>query len=487
MKNTAGCHNAVINEVLGAVFILKGPQAMIDSRRNFLIRASQAAVAVPALHALGGCVTTETETTSALVADPAGQLDLPPGFSYTAISRTGETMSDGFLVPGKHDGMAAFSIPGDRDRCVIVRNHENGPGRTSEGAFGTDHQLAARLDPALIYDRAANGRPLLGGTTSLIWNLREKRLEQSVLTLAGTATNCAGGPTPWGSWLTCEETQETPGANAGKMHGFVFEVPSGARAPVTPLALTAMGRFKHEACAVDPSTGIVYQTEDTGDSLIYRFLPDAPGNLARGGKLQALILSDQPRADTRNWTATTFRRGDRYAVSWIDMRDVTAPDGDLRLRGHAAGAALFARGEGMCIALEGGKAAIYFTCTSGGAARRGQVWKLIPGQDDAADTLELYAESTGEAHFDMCDNIEPSPWGDIIFSEDGGGENFVRGISPSGIVYPIARNAHNDSEICGPCFSPDGSTLFLNVQNPGITYAITGPWAQLARAARQLA
>ena len=444
--------------------------------------------AVPALHALGGCVSATRLTHTELVADPAGQLDLPPGFSYTAISRTGETMSDGFRVPAMHDGMAAFSIPGDRDRCVIVRNHENGPSRTNDGAFGADHQLASRLDPRLIYDRAADGRPLLGGTTSLIWNLREKRLEQSVLTLAGTAANCAGGATPWGSWLTCEETQERPGLNAGKLHGFVFEVPSSARAPVTPVPLTSMGRFKHEACAIDPSTGIVYQTEDEGDGLIYRFLPDSPGNLSRGGRLQALVLADQARADTRNWASSLFRRGERRPVRWVDMQDVTAPDGDLRHRGHVAGAALFARGEGICTAIEGGKAALFFACTSGGAARRGQVWKLTPGDPVGTnDVLELYAESTGQAHFDMCDNIEPSPWGDIIFSEDGSGENFVRGISPSGRVYPIARNAQNLSEICGPCFSPDGSTLFLNVQNPGITYAITGPWAQMARAARERA
>ena len=380
---------------------------------------------------------------------------------------------------------AAFAIPGDRDRCVIVRNHENGPGRTTEGAFGADHQLASRLDPQLIYDRAADGRPLLGGTTSLIWNLRTSRVEASHLTLAGTATNCAGGPTPWGSWLTCEETQEKPGANAGKMHGFVFEVPSSARAPVVPVPLTAMGRFKHEACAFDPATGIVYETEDEGDGLIYRFIPDAPGALARGGRLQALVIEDSAGADTRNWTATTWRAGVKHAVRWIDLTDVTAPDGDLRLRGRASGAAIFARGEGICTAIEGGTAALYFTCTSGGAARRGQVWKLVPGGAGAGrDSLELFAESTGEAHFDMCDNIVAAPWGDIVFSEDGGGENFVRGISPAGGVYPIARNAMNDSEICGPCFSPDGSTLFFNIQNPGITVAVTGPWAELARAAR---
>lgn len=457
----------------------------MQNRRHFLTRAVQVAAAAPALQALASCAHAPA-TDIGLKADAADLLDLPEGFTYKAISRTGDVMTDGFFEPGSHDGMAAFTIPGERARCVVVRNHEIGPARDQNGPFGADFAKAALLAPGQIYDRAANGRPLLGGTTSFVFNTRTQTLEQSFLTLAGTATNCAGGPTPWGSWLTCEETQETPGDNAGKMHGYVFEVPSSARAPITPVALEAMGRFRHEAAAVDPATGIVYQTEDAGDGLFYRFIPHKPGELARGGTLQALALRDKKSADTRNWEdANQIPVGARFAVEWIDMDNVTAPEGDLRMRGFAKGAALFARGEGLCVAIENNRAVFYFTCTNGGKPKRGQVWKLTP--DPRGDEVSLFVESTGEAHFDMVDNIVAAPWGDMVFSEDGGGDNFVRGITPSGHVYPIARNAMNDSEICGPCFSPDGSTLFFNVQRPGITYAVTGPWAALARQARRTA
>jgi secreted PhoX family phosphatase len=263
----------------------------------------------------------------------------------------------------------------------------------------------------------------------------------------------------------------------------VFEVPSSARSLVRPVPLTAMGRFRREAIAVDPISQIVYQTEDDAEGLLYRFIPDAAGDLARGGKLQALALEGALGADTRNWTdsgasATPLRTP--LPVRWIDMEEVTAPAGDLRLRGRAAGAAIFARGEGMALAMEAGLPAIYFACTSGGAARRGQVWRLVPSA--SGDRLELFAESTGEAHFDMVDNIVAAPWGDLIMCEDGDGDQYVRGLSPTGAVYPIARNTR--SEFCGACFSPDGSTLFVNVQEPGATYAIVGPWAELARASR---
>lgn len=457
---------------------------MIDTRRRFLQRATLAAAAAPGLQALAACASPPAPTSFDLVADSRQGLDLPPGFTYSVVSRTGVTMSDGLFEPGSHDGMATFAIPGDRDRCVIVRNHEIGAARKADGAFGVDFAKAAGVDPAKIYDRAPDGRPLLGGTTTLIFNTKTQQLERSFLSLAGTATNCAGGHTPWGSWLTCEETQEAPGANAGKLHGYVFEVPSSARGLVAPVALTDMGRFRHEAAAVDPKTGIVYQTEDDGEGLFYRFIPKTPGDLARGGKLQALALADKAGADTRNWGADgVIAVGAKLAARWVDLEDVTAPNGDLRQRGRAAGAAVFARGEGMALGIEQGRPVVFFACTNGGPAKRGQIWKLHPAA--GGDQLELFAQSTGEAHFDMVDNLEVAPWGDLLMTEDGDGDNYVRGVTPNGVVYPIARNADpGKSEMCGVCFSPDGSTMFVNVQRPGITYAIRGPWASLARAAR---
>ncbi|MBI1340122.1 DUF839 domain-containing protein [bacterium] len=420
----------------------------------------------------------------ALQPDPAGILDLPEGFSYRVLSRAGDRMSDGLFEPDSHDGMAAFAVDGDPDRCLIVRNHEIGASRTSGGAFGRDHALANGLDSALIFDRAADGRPLLGGTTTLLVNTRTGTVERSHLSLAGTATNCAGGPTPWGSWLTCEETQERPGANAQKMHGFVFEVPASAPGLVAPVALTAMGRFRHEATAIDPATGIVYLTEDEGDGLFYRFLPNSPGELARGGRLQALVVRDRPGADTRNWSSNDFALQTPYAVDWVDLKDVDAPDGDLRLRGRKAGAALFTRGEGCATAIENGRAVIYFVTSDGGPAKIGQVWRHVPSEEAAGGgVLSLFVEGRSSAEFEMIDNIAASPFGHLVLCEDGPGDNFLRAVTPSGRVIPLARNAMPEkSELAGACFAPDGRTMFVNIQRPGITLAITGDWTRLTAA-----
>jgi secreted PhoX family phosphatase len=85
--------------------------------------------------------------------------------------------------------------------------------------------------------------------------------------------------------------------------------------------------------------------------------------------------------------------------------------------------------------------------------------------------------------FDMCDNIVAAPWGDIVLCEDGSPDEFVRAVRPDGGVYPIARNAHVlQNELAGACFAPDGRTLFVSIQSPGITFAIRGPWESLRTA-----
>jgi uncharacterized protein len=256
-------------------------------------------------------------------------------------------------------------------------------------------------------------------------------------------------------------------------------VPATATAPVEPVALTAMGRFEHEAAAIDPDTGIVYMTEDDADGLFYRFLPDAPGELAKGGRLQALKVKDQAGLDTRNWgNGPDIAPGQGFAAEWIDLDHVEAPDADLRLRGFAKGAAKFARGEGCAWATDKAySGAVYFACTTGGTAKKGQIWAYQP----ATGTLTLHYESPGADTMDMCDNIVASPWGHLIICEDGDHDQFVHGLRPDGTLYTIARNAHpGRSEFAGACFSPDGATLFVNVQTPGATYAITGPWATIA-------
>ncbi len=448
---------------------------MLANRRRFFQTAMSLGVASAAYPALAGCASRASGEAATLMSDPDGLLDLPEGFSYQAISRAGELMSDGLLVPADHDGMGCFPVEGDADRCILVRNHELSPDQADEGPYA-----AGAADEAAIgqsYARLESGQPQPGGTTTILYNLRTREVESSHLSLSGTIRNCSGGPTPWGSWLTCEETLETKGRLTDQDHGWVFEVPASETGKAAPVPLKAMGRFNHEAAAVDPATGIVYLTEDEHDSLFYRFVPNVPGKLSEDGRLQILAIKGQTKADTRNWKGVTFPAGQSWQVEWLDIENVEAPEGDLRFRGHAKGAALFARGEGLAWAIEPSGGSVYFACTNGGPAKRGQIWKHSP-QDG---TLTLHFESAGEAELDMCDNIVASPWGHIIVCEDGDNDQYVRGVAPDGRVYAIARGAHPArSEFCGACFSPDGKTLFVNMQTPGITFAITGPWERIA-------
>jgi secreted PhoX family phosphatase len=292
--------------------------------------------------------------------------------------------------------------------------------------------------------------------------------------------NCAGGITPWGSWLTCEETSLTS-AEVGRDHGWVFEIPASHRGLVKPEPLTAMGRFRHEAAAIDPRTGIVYLTEDREDGLFYRFIPEVRDQLARGGRLQALGFKGEPRgSDSRNWNGLAFEPGSSRHAVWIDLDEVESPLDDLRRRGHSAGATLFARGEGIHF----GNGELYFTCTSGGAGRFGQIMRYVPSADEGTAgeernpaLLQLFVESRDPLVMDYADNITIAPWGDLIVCEDrtDGKTNHLKGITPSGKIYTFARLLA-DTELAGACFSPDGGTLFVNVYRPGKTLAIRGPW-----------
>ncbi len=422
--------------------------------------------------------------------DPAGLFDLPEGFAYAVVSRAGEVMSDGLLIPGKFDGMGCFPL--DDRRVILVRNHECKHLDTAIGPYGPDLGRLGQVDRARIYDFNDAGQPLVGGTTTVVYDLKARRAERQHLSLAGTSTNCAGGTTPWGSWLSCEETTQTAGLEVGKDHGFVFEVPAAPQGLVEPAPLRALGRFRHEAACVDPRTGIVYMTEDEpdGQGLVYRLLPDQPGALHRGGRLQCLGFRDAPTGgDTRNWEAADWKAGDRRPVAWIDLDGVDNPYSDLRWRGHARGGAWVARGEGIFF----GQGAIYISSTSGGAAKFGQILRYRPsahegqaGEAAAPGDLELFIESADRTRMEMNDNIAVAPWGHLIVCEDKeDGVNYLRGVTPRGRLYTLGRNAvvgggdvGLNAELAGACFSPDGTTLFVNVYRPGMTLAITGPWRQ---------
>lgn len=467
---------------------------MSASRRTFLKSSAVFAVGMSGLRQFVAAgeplANSDGNRFGRIVADPHNILSLPTGFSYRVISHAGDQMDDGLVVPDKPDGMATFAGP--NGLTLLVRNHEIEPRQA--GPFGWGAELLNKVDTDLLYDLGEEGKPCNGGTTTVVYDTRNQRVIRQYLSLAGTIRNCAGGPTPRGTWITCEEACDTVGKNkvddgpeiyCQQNHGYNFEVPATADIRLAPaIPLRDMGRFRHEAVAEDPHTGIVYQTEDLDDGLIYRFLPHRPGDLAAGGKLQALALVHLSSADTRNWNGeTTITPGLRHAVRWIDLDNVESPDDDLRLRGFDAGAARFARGEGMWYS----EGEIYFACTNGGSAELGQIWKYtpshsegMPGEVSDRGMLELFVEPNDSNLVANADNLTSAPWGDLIVCEDRDGQEIrLVGVTPEGGCYTFAHN-HVHTEFSGATFSPDGTTLFVNLQHKGMTLAITGPWPRSA-------
>lgn len=448
----------------------------MKSRRSFISQSIAVTLGFTGLsHYL-----TNTAEAKPIRLKPAAKdwLELPEGFQSKIISRRGEVMTDGFLVPGRADGMAAFM---ERDRVILIRNHEVSPGDVNDGAFGKGLSLYKNLSREYFYDYGYGKTPSLGGTTTLIYNERTQAVESQFISLAGTNRNCAGGPTPWNSWITCEEDIAVKSTLSEIDHGYNFEIPASARKPVLPVPFKAMGRFNHEAVCVDPHSGIVYQTEDRGDGLIYRFIPTRPGHLHSGGVLQALAIRGQKSFDTRNWEIATMQPGKAYDVEWITMTQTDSPEDDLRYRGFDKGCAVFARGEGMWF----GNYEVYFACTNGGKRKTGQVFRYVPSPEEgtAAELqkpgqLILFAEPNNTDLLKFCDNLTVSPWGDVILVEDTNGSH-IRGITPEGKIYNIGRNTGSGSELAGVCFSPSGKTMFVNIQEQGLTFAITGPWENL--------
>jgi secreted PhoX family phosphatase len=448
---------------------MTAPTMITPDRRRFLGATASAFAALAA----SGCMTRTANGPrmaarggfagyGALVPDAAGLIDLPPGFSYRVISRLGDAMDDGGTVPDRADGMGCFAL--GNGEIALVRNHELQPQHDAGGmivqGFGK-----------------RNGVFVPGGTTTIVLDAATLSVKRQFRSLGGTIRNCAGGVTPWGTWLSCEEAPTGPGQRYGdgleQNHGWVFEVPASAPGLVDAVPLKAMGRFNHEAAAVDPATGIVYMTEDRDDSVLYRFLPKVPGRLAEGGRLQAMVI--EGLADTRNWSSAAMPVGQGFPVRWVDLDEVEAPKDDLRQRAAAKGAALVARGEGLHM----GENAVFACCTSGGAKQLGQILKLTPGMAGAPDTVELFFESESTEQFNFGDNLTVAPNGHLIVCEDqytDVTDNHIRGITPDGRAYNLARVA-TQTELAGGCFSPDGKWLFVNAYSPTVTLAITGPWA----------
>jgi secreted PhoX family phosphatase len=398
-------------------------------------------------------------------------------------------MSDGNLTPLAHDGMAVFNMPDGRFR--LVRNHEDRNGPNAGSVAG---------DVSKRYDASAGG-----GTTTLVINPFTRGLERDWVSLSGTTVNCAGGLTPWGSWLTCEETNSGTPSGWQEQHGYCFEVPAGANVQVAAIPIVDMGRFAHEAVAVDPATGYVYETEDNGatNSGFYRFIPNVRGQLLAGGRLEMLKVDGVENYNTTVGQTT----GVALPAVWVPIAN-PSPAGTSSTavfnQGLALGGARFGRLEGIWY----GEGALYFVSTSGGDAGAGQVWEYRPTGLDSG-TLTLIFESPSDTVLDSPDNLAVSPQGALLLCEDGGGDQYMRGVTLDGGIFDFALNLQNGYEWAGACFADaepswnakpirgnnpplggrwDRITLFVNRQgatggsnppsagNEGMTFAIWGPW-----------
>jgi secreted PhoX family phosphatase len=412
-----------------------------------------------------------------LVPDPAGLLALPAGFTYRVVAEAGKTLLEtGQPTPSEADGTACFRA---RDGWALVNNHE----------IGDDEAVPVPALPGLTYDPAAPG-----GTTTIDVGPDGRRIREYV-SLAGTLDNCAGGVTPWNTWLTCEETEERAGGTYQKDHGYVFEVdPVHRAANRHPVPLKFLGRYAHEAVAVDPHSHRIYLTEDASEpqGLYYRWTPPkrfrggkgALRALALGrdgdtaGRLQAMRCTAHGRHVADLSQATT--PGTRYDVTWVDVPDRDARTVSVRNQFTDGQVTRSRKLEGQWW----GDGGVYFVASY---ARKedgsrndhdGQVWF----HDPARGTITLKTifgvnpDPEQDTHYDGPDNITLSPYGGLLLAEDGEGLSHLVGLTEHGAAYPMARNEIGDGEFSGPTFSQDGRILFANIQDPGLVFAITGPW-----------
>ncbi|MEU9216057.1 PhoX family protein [Streptomyces sp. NPDC048376] len=413
-----------------------------------------------------------------LVPDPDGLLDLPRGFRYRVLSREGDRLRSGEgPVPSNHDGMSAFPgrSSGRHGRTThLVRNHEN----------RADGRVPVPTVEGLTYDPEGKG-----GCTALELDSRNHVLSERVA-IAGTAVNCAGGPTPWHTWLTCEETEDRAGTNGyTKDHGFIFEVDPADPHRTGAVPLTAMGRFQHEAVAVDPRRGVVYETEDAFErpfGLFYRFLPEKPlggrGSLRAGGRLQAMRVPGVPDLSSIQETGATFDR-----IEWVDVPDPLADGTPIRFQDFGRGGITHAQ------KLEGcywGGRSVYFVSSfahsdEGSAADHyGQIWRYDPERRRLTLVIVFGPDTDVQLPGESPDNICLAPSGGLMVCEDGNGAQHVFGVTRRGEVYAMARGAQNIGteeepewgEFAGVTFSPDGDTMYVNCYTPGTTFAVTGPW-----------
>lgn len=492
----------------------------VSSTRRNLLKGIASASALPfvgAFTAMQSQQVLAANGSTALVTSPYGAiapvndmttglplLQLPPGFSYKSFGWRGDLMTDGKACPGGHDGMGVIVSRkvGRSTELVLVRNHEIGA--SSAANF---------INAPGVYDNgnssSTSSNKFGGGNTNMLF--RDGNWVSMTPSLGGTQGNCAGGITPWGTWLSCEEVGSDAVGTAGKKHGYVFEVTADP-AQTTGLPIIGMGRFAHEAAAVDPATGMVYETEDSsGKSGFYRYVPDittgSPGSLAMGGVLQMAKVKGVVNANL-----ATAPVNARYELEWVNIANpdqnrgsgtgptgitITSAAGPF-VQGWTQGALRMNRGEGIWYA----QGKMYVMDTSGGSVSRGTIWEL----DLASQVLTCIYSSPSALVGNMGDNLTVSPRNAILICEDasaaatdsfGFGQRLM-GLTAQGDAYIFSKNNvvltssqlnaagkltslqgdHRANEFAGACFDPTGRYLFVNIQTPGITFAISGPWAQ---------
>jgi secreted PhoX family phosphatase len=462
------------------------------SRRNFL-GAGACAAALGFVFAGAGSLTPfvrpgNVATRNAvgygtLVSDPNGILALPAGFSYRLLAHSGETATAEGVHPSDPDGIGVFDGP--NGGSVLICNHEN------SGA----ESFPVPAVEGLTYDPGAKG-----GTSTLTVDADGNHVGQYT-SVAGTNNNCAGGISPWGTWLTCEETEARAGSGTNtKDHGYVFEVdPAGREANIgrSPVPLKLLGRYSHEAVAIDPATTQIYLTEDAGNpnGLYLRWTPPT-GFTAGKGRLRALAQSAGGDAAGRLQAMKCFLGsthvkelseatavGTRYKVEWIDIPDRDARTTSVRKQFTNDQITRARKLEGQWWGDDGAYFVSSFARVVDGSVNShdGQVWFYDPAIQSITLQTIFGVNPNPDAesgHFDGPDNITVAPQGGLILAEDGDGVSHLVGVTSQGRSYPLARNEVNDSEFCGPAFSKDGEWLFVNIQSPGFTLAITGPWTR---------
>jgi len=456
--------------------VLKGSATVAASSAIVALASKAQAASLPYTSSYGALSPTADKATGLPL------ISLPEGFEYTSYGWTGQIQADQLPTPTDHDGMAVVAAKGNV--VAIVRNHEcsegEGPKSSPRGNRG-------------VYNDAQHG-----GTSTLLFDVVKGEFLSSYNSLGGTIRNCAGGLTPWGTWLSCEETFHTwNDGPQGFNHGYIFEVPGFGLSDGVPIR--EMGRFSHEAVAVDPATGIVYETEDAGSSAFYKFVPAGEwGDVKSGGTLYAMVVDNTPRVDLRGGLV----EGTVWDVTWQEVSDPDAMN--ERCFDQATDAAIIERGEGCWY--DDGK--IYFVSTSGGAANLGQIFCYDPRKE----TVTIIYESTNAEDMNGPDNIAISPRGNMLLCEDGSSNpKRLIGLTQSGETFPFCENnisldqgdlalinsifagtqanfwddvgdsidgsnrrSFTSREWAGACFY--GRWLFVNIQSPGVTFAITGPW-----------